>query len=80
MYVSSITRISPPHAGPLRPPNPGGPADVLDVPVTLDISREDKVLQGTTVIGPRHVLGRYFHGSEFIKFVVFDVLMSCAWE
>ena len=47
---------------------------VVDVSVTLDLYGEDKVFQGKTVIGTRHVLDWYFHGTEFIEFIVFDVL------
>ena len=82
MHVSSITRISPPHAGPspLTPRRPFslslGP-DVVDVSVTLDLSCEDKVFQGKAVVGARHVLDWYFHGTEFVEFIVFDVLRLC---
>jgi hypothetical protein len=47
---------------------------VVDVPVTFDLSGEDEIFQGTTVIGARHVLDWYFHGTEFVEFIIFDVL------
>jgi hypothetical protein len=50
---------------------------VVDVPVAAHFFSKDNVFQGKTVVGPRHVLDWYFHGTEFVEFVVFDVLISC---
>lgn len=47
----------------------------VDVSVTAYISCEDEILQKETVAGTRHVLGGNLHGTEFVEFVVFDVLM-----
>lgn len=48
---------------------------MIDVSITVDIPCEDKILPGTAVIGPCHVLDWYFHGTEFIKFIISDVLI-----
>jgi hypothetical protein len=47
---------------------------MADVSITVDIPCKDKVLSGATVIGPCHVLGWYLHRTEFIEFIIFDVL------
>ena len=59
MYVSSTTGVSTIDA---------------DVSITVDFFGSHKVFQETTVIGTCHVLGGDIHGTEFVEFVVFDVL------
>jgi len=47
---------------------------VVDATVTADFPRTDKVFPRETVAWTRHVLGGNFHGTEFVEFIVFDVL------
>src|SRR5271154_6597911 len=50
------------------------PDTAVDVPVTFDLYGEDEIFQAKTIIGARYVLDWYFHGTEFVEFIVFDVL------
>ena len=48
---------------------------MVDVSVTADISCEDKFFPKETVIRTRYVLDWDFHRTEFVEFVIFDVLI-----
>ena len=48
----------------------------VDVPITVNIPCSNKVLQKASITRTRNVLGWNFHWTEFIEFIVFDVLVK----
>ena len=47
---------------------------MVDVPITVNIPCANQIFQKETTPRPCDVLDRNFHGTEFIEFIVFDVL------
>ena len=47
----------------------------VDVPITVNIPCSNKVLQKASITRTCNVLGWNFHWTEFIEFIVFDVLV-----